>query len=90
MASDNLDARVDRAVGRIEARLDRFEARVDRAVERIEAKLDRGFGRVDVRMEAEHRKTRECIDKYHRRTVLIVLGGLALATAILAIVIAVT
>ena len=86
MAIDNLEARVDRAVERIEARLDRFEAKVDRVVERIEAEVELLVAR-DI---AEHRKTRECIDKHHRRTVILVLGGLALATAILAIVIAVT
>ena len=79
MAIDNLEARVDRAVERIEARLDRFEATLERAVERIEMRID-----------AQHSETRAYIDKYHRRTVVIILGGLAVATAILAIVIAVT
>ena len=86
MAIDNLEARVDRAVERIEAKLDRFEARLDR----FEATLERAVERIEMRIDAQHRKTRECIDKHHRRTVLIVLGGLAVATAILAIVIAVT
>ena len=86
MAIDNLEARVDRAVERIEARLDRFEATVDR----FEATLERAVERIEMRIDAQHSETRECIDKYHRRTVILVLGGLAVATAILAIVIAVT
>ena len=86
MAISDLEATVECAVERIEARLDRFEARLDRFGERIEAEVELLVAR-DI---AEHRKTREFIDKYHRRTVLIVLGGLAVATAILAIVIAVT
>lgn len=79
MAISDLEATVERAVERIEAKM-------DRVAERIEAEVDLLVAR-DI---AEHRKTRECIDKYHRRTVIIVLGGLAVATAILAIVIAVT
>lgn len=86
MAISDLEATVERTVERIEARLDRFDAKMDRVAERIEAEVDLLVAR-DI---AEHRKTRECIDKYHRRTVLIILGGLAVATAILAIVIAVT
>ena len=70
--------------------IDNLEARVDRAVERIEAKLENEIGRIDGRIDAQHSETRAYIAESHLRTVLIVLGGLALATAILAIVIAVT
>ena len=86
MAISDLEATVERAVERIEARLDRSEAKMDRVAERIEAEVDLLVAR-DI---AEHRKTRECIDKHHQRTVILILGGLAVATAILAIVIAVT
>lgn len=79
MAISQLETTAERAVARIEARLDRFEAALERAVGRIETRIDVG-----------HSETRAYVAKSHRRTVLIVLGGLAVATAILAIVIAVT
>ena len=74
-----LEAVVERAVERIEARLDRFEA-----------KLESEIGRIDGRIDASYSETRAYIAESHLRTVGIVLGGLAVATAILAIVIAVT
>ena len=60
------------------------------AIDNLEAALDRAVERIEMRIDAQHSETRAYIDKYHRRTVVIILGGLALATAILAIVIAVT
>ena len=68
----------------------RLEAALDRAVERIEAKLENEIGRIDGRIDAQHSETRAYIAESHLRTVVIILGGLAVATAILAIVIAVT
>ena len=79
MAISDLEATVERAVERIEARLDRFEA-----------KLESEIGRIDGRIDASYSETRAYIAESHLRTVIIVLGGLAVATAILAIVIAVT
>ena len=88
-----LEAVVERAVERIEAKLDRFEARLDRFEARLDqfgAKLESEIGRIDGRIDAQHSETRAYIAESHLRTVAIVLGGLAVATAILAIVIAVT
>ena len=75
----------------------RLEAVVELAVERIEAKMDHEVERIHTELKlqraeniAEHRETRARSAESHLRTVAIVLGGLALATAILAIVIAVT
>ena len=81
-----LEVALERAVERIEAKLDRFEARLDR----FEAKLESEIGRIDGRIDASYSETRAYIAESHLRTVIIVLGGLAVATAILAIVIAVT
>ena len=74
-----------------------LEAALERAVDRIEAKLDREVERIHSQLElqqaqniAEHRETRARSAESHLRTVGLILGGLALATAILAIVIAVT
>ena len=75
----------------------RLEAVVELAVERIEAKMDHEVERIHTELKlqraeniAEHRETRARSAESHLRTVAIVLGGLAVATAILAIVIAVT
>ena len=72
-------------------------AAVDRAVERFEATIQREFGRLGRELElqraqsiADHNETRAVIAESHLRTVGLILGGLAVATAILAIVIAVT
>ena len=80
-----------------EREVGRLEAAVDRAVERFEAKLEREIGQVRGEMEqqrtqsaADHSETRRYIAESHMRTVGFILGGLAVATAILAIVIAVT
>ena len=64
----------------------RLEVALERAVERIEGTLELQ----QARNIAEHSETRAYIAESHLRTVIIVLGGLAVATAILAIVIAVT
>ena len=75
----------------------RLEAVVELAVERIEAKMDHEVERIHTELKlqraeniAEHRETRARSAESHLRTVGLILGGLALATAILAIVIAVT
>ena len=60
------------------------------AIDNLEARVERAVGRIEMRIDAQHSETRAYIDKHHRRTVILVLGGLAVATAILAIVIAVT
>ena len=81
-----LEAALERAVERIEAKLDRVEAKLDHEVERIHAELKLQ----QAQNIAEHRETRARSAESHLRTVGLILGGLALATAILAIVIAVT
>ena len=75
----------------------RLEAVVELAVERIEAKMDHEVERIHTELKlqraeniAEHRETRARSAESHLRTVGLILGGLAVATAILAIVIAVT
>ena len=62
----------------------------NREVGRLEVALERAVERIEMRIDAQHSETRAYIAESHLRTVAIVLGGLAVATAILAIVIAVT
>lgn len=79
MPISSLEAAVKRGVERIGARFGR-----------LGAKQERGFGRIDMRIHAEHSETRAYVAKAHLRTVVIVPVGLAVATAILATLIAVT
>lgn len=85
-----LEVALERAVERIEAKLENEIGRIETRLERIEAKLESEIGRIDGRIDASYSETRAYIAESHLRTVIIVLGGLAVATAILAIVIAVT
>ena len=62
----------------------------NREVSRLEVALERAVERIETRMDAKQSETHAYIAESHLRTVGLILGGLAVATAILAIVIAVT
>lgn len=100
-AAERIEATFQREIARVEAKLDRaverLEARLESEIGQVRGELEREIGQVRGEMEqqrtqsaADHSETRRYIAESHLRTVGLILGGLAVATAILAIVIAAT